>query len=157
MKKNDISYKNEELNIRFNFRVALICLNNNKILLQKADKDNYWSLIGGRVLLGEDTKEAIIREIKEETGVIIKNHEPKLIKVVENFFTYNNTKFHELLYIYKIDNNFELNNMDNFNTLDKDSVINKWLPLSDINDIDLRPEIIKKCYNVDTLSSDIIK
>ena len=52
------------------------------------------------------------------------NEEVKLIKVLENFFTYNNTKFHELLYIYRLENK-DINRMDNFKTLDKDDSFNE--------------------------------
>lgn len=147
MKKNDVSYKNEEMNIKFNFRVALICTKDNKILLQKAMQDDYWSLIGGRVELNENTLDAIIREVKEETGVVFSKKQLKLLRVIENFFKYNGTKFHELLYIYKTVGDNKLCKMDDFKTLDKEKVINKWIPNDSLKDIDLRPEIVKTCYN----------
>lgn len=156
MKKYDISFKNEELNVKFNFRVALIATNKNKILLQKAEKDNYWSLIGGRVSLNEDTKSAIIREVKEEIGIVLNNQELKLIKVIENFFTYDKTKFHEILYIYKVENIDLLGKMDEFKTLDKDGVINKWINVDDLGNMDIRPAIVKECYSATSLSSELI-
>lgn len=156
MKKNDISYKNEEFNTKFNFRVALIATNNDKILLQKADKDNFWSLIGGRVSLNEDTKSAIIREVSEETGVTLDKNELNLIKVIENFFSYNETRFHEILYIYKVENNETLCGMDEFKTLDKDSVTNKWINVKELENMDIRPAIVKECYGDTSLTSELI-
>ncbi len=156
MNKNDISYKDETYNTKFNFRVALIATNKNKILLQKSNNDTYWSLIGGRVRLNEDTKSAIIREVFEEIGVTLESNELNLIKVVENFFTYKNTKFHEILYIYKTDKNKELSKKDKFKVLDKDDVINKWIDIKELNNIDIRPALIKNCYNDTTLSSELI-
>lgn len=156
MKNTDISYKNEELNVKFNFRVALICRSNNKILLQKSDKDIYWSLIGGRVKLDEDTKSAIIRECEEELGVLLKRDELCLIKVIENFFTYNQIKFHEILFIYTVDDNEILNKLDNFKTLDKEDVVNKWIDYEEINELDLQPTIVKSCYKDKTLSTELI-
>lgn len=156
MEKNDISYKNEEFKTKFNFRVALIATNGEKILLQKSDKDDYWSLIGGRVRLNEDTKSAIIREVLEETGVTLEESELNLIKVIENFFTYKDTRFHEILYIYKVDKNETLSNMDEFKTLDKDCVINKWVETNKLENMDVRPAIVKKCYNDNTLSNELI-
>ncbi len=47
--KNDIVFKNEELGVKFNFRVAALFINGEKVLLQKCAKDSYYSLIGGRV------------------------------------------------------------------------------------------------------------
>lgn len=156
MEKNDISYKSEEFNTKFNFRVALIATNNNKILLQKSDKDHYWSLIGGRVKLNEDTKSAVIREVLEETGVIIEDNKLNLIKVIENFFIYKETRFHEILYIYKVENNEGLSRMHEFKTLDKDCVINKWIDTSEIKDMDIRPSIVKECYDDTKLTSELI-
>lgn len=155
-KTSDISYRNEELNTNFNFRVALIAINHNRILLQKAAQDSFWSLIGGRVRLNEDTKSAIIREVWEETGIVVSKDDLKLIKIIENFFNYNDIKFHEILYIYKVDGNAAFNNSDEFKTLDKNNVINKWINIDKLDSIDLRPEIVKKCYNDNSLSSELI-
>ena len=156
MKKNDISFIDDEGTKKFNYRVALLSINNNKILLQKAEKDNYYSLIGGRVQLFEDSEQAIIREVKEETGVLLDINEIKLINVVENFFKYNNINFHELLFIYKVDSK-ELYKKDNFVTLDKNDVINKWINIDEFKNLDVRPEFIKKYYNKDVLTNLIIK
>ena len=155
MEKTDISFKNLESKKSFNFRVALISIFDGKILLQKAEKDEYYSLIGGRVKLGESTKDAIVREAKEEIGITFKNEELTLIKIVENFFTYNGMDFHKLLYIYKVDNE-QIGKMDNFKTLDKDNVVNKWIQINNFKNLDVRPSIIKECYNEESLSSEII-
>ena len=156
MAKSDISYLNEEVNIKFNFRVAVMAYNDNKILLQRCSKDSFYSLIGGRVQLGESTLAAVKREVLEEVGIEIKDEEVKLIKVLENFFTYNNTKFHELLYIYRLENE-EINATGNFKTLDKDDSFNEWFSKEEIEKLDIRPEIIKSCYNSQNLESAIIE
>ena len=155
MKKNDVSYLNADKTIKFNYRVALLAVHNNKILFQKDDRDDYYSLIGGRVHLLEDSNQAIIREVKEETGIELNINDIKLVKVVENFFKYDNINFHELLFVYKVDS-VELYKKDNFKTLDKDNVINKWYNIQNISNMDIRPEFIKNCYNDDILKSVII-
>lgn len=148
--KEDLNIKNEKLNITFNFRVAGIMINNNKILLQNSSKVDYWVPEGGRVKFGEDTKSALVREIKEETGVTLDKSDLKLIRVIENFFPINDTKYHELMFVYLICNNKELNNMDNFNTLDDMNQINKWIDIESLNDIKVKPEIIRDCIdNID--------
>ena len=146
MGKKDISYYNEDAKFKFNFRVAVIALNDNKILLQKCDKDPYYYLIGGRVSLGESTLTAVKREIEEETGIVVKNGELNLINIVENFFIYDEVKFHELLFIYKL-NNKELINMGDFKTLDKDDSYNVWIDIDELESLDVRPDIIKDTYN----------
>jgi ADP-ribose pyrophosphatase YjhB (NUDIX family) len=40
-----------------------------KILLHKRRKENAWCIVSGHVEFGETVEQAIIREIKEETGV----------------------------------------------------------------------------------------
>lgn len=87
MKENDICINNE--NAKFNFRVAAIFRYNNKVLIQKSEKDDFYGLIGGRVKLGEKTIEALKRKIKEEVDFDIKEENCKLLRVCENFFSYN--------------------------------------------------------------------
>jgi len=51
--------------------VAVVNKKQDKILLVKRNKrpyKNYWSMIGGKILLHEDFKEASIRKVKEKTG-----------------------------------------------------------------------------------------
>ena len=156
MTKSDISYFNEEVSVKFNFRVAVMAYNDNKILLQRNSKDPFYSLIGGRVQLGESSLTAVKREVLEEVGIEVKDEEIKLINVVENFFIYNNTKYHELLYIYRLKNE-EINCMDNFKTLDKDDSFNEWFSIEEIENLDIRPQIIKTCYNKENLENTIIQ
>ena len=157
MTKKDITFKNEDLQVKFNFRVAGIFVNNDKILLQKNEKDNYWSLIGGRVNYFENTKEAFIREVKEETGILLKIDELELIDVVENFFKYDNTKFHEILFIYKILNNKQFQNKNHFKTLDKNSSINHWVNISELNKYEIMPNLVKDIIQNKEVNHDIIK
>ena len=53
--------------------VALVLNNQNKILLVKSHKwiNNRYSVPGGHVEIGESLSTAIIREVKEETGLEI--------------------------------------------------------------------------------------
>ena len=44
MAKSDISYFNEEVSVKFNFRVAVMAYDDNKILLQRNSKDPFYSL-----------------------------------------------------------------------------------------------------------------
>jgi len=65
--------------------VGAIIVCNGKILLVKRRGEpgkGRWSMPGGIVELGETVKEAVIREVKEETGLDVV--EPELIDVVDN-------------------------------------------------------------------------
>ena len=153
----DIVIKDEKNNYRFNYRVAAVFTSKDKIFLQKSEKDSYYSLIGGRVKYNETTKEAIIREIGEEIGIIVKENDLLLINVAENFFTYNNKKIHELLFVYKIIDNKELGKKDIIKTLDKDDVVNKWFSISKISKMDIRPKTVMCILNNNDVSHSIIK
>lgn len=65
--------------------VGAIIVYDGKILLEKRKGEpgkGKWSVPGGIVELGETVEEAVIREVKEETGLDVA--EPELIDVVDN-------------------------------------------------------------------------
>jgi len=66
--------------------VYAIVIHNNKVLLSPQFSKNRYDLPGGGVELGEHLEAAVIREVKEETGLNVK--EPKLVHAVSNFFTF---------------------------------------------------------------------
>ena len=67
---------------------------------------------GGHVNLGEDSKKAIIREMKEETGYDVEIN--KLIFLVENFFMRNSgEKIHEISLYYLLDTKEPIKNSFN--------------------------------------------
>lgn len=155
--EKDIVFKNEKLNVKFNFRVAALIVSKDKVLLQSSKNDDFYSLIGGRVSFFESTSEALVREISEETGVIVNEDDCTLLDVVENFFEYNNDKFHELLFIYKVNAPEELVNKGDFKTLDKDTSFNSWYDIKKINSLKILPTVVPKLLNSDKLVHDVIK
>lgn len=152
----DITYDIDELKVRYNVRVGAIITWNNKILIQQNRENPYYVLIGGRVHYMETSEEAMLREVEEETGVKLQKDDIKLIDVVENFFLHTNGKYHEQLFIYKIEDNAELLKMDNFQTKDSDhKSINKWYPINELGNIDLRPKIVRKLLDQESLTHEI--
>jgi 8-oxo-dGTP diphosphatase len=64
--------------------VGAVILDGEKILLEKrknAPGKGKWSIPGGLVELGEGVEQAVIREVKEETGLDV--YEPRLVDVVD--------------------------------------------------------------------------
>lgn len=53
---------------------------------------------GGGIEFGETSLQALRREIREELGSEIE--EPRLIKIIENLFTYDGRQGHEIVFIY---------------------------------------------------------
>lgn len=68
-------------NVQFHITVKGIVIYNNKILIMKkfkpsSDGYGYWELPGGGLEYGETPHEALIRELKEETGLTIRVIKP---------------------------------------------------------------------------------
>ena len=55
----------------FNFAVGIIVDNNGRVLLQKRNNFGDWGFPGGALEFGESLEEALLREVKEETGIDI--------------------------------------------------------------------------------------
>lgn len=80
---------------------VVIVNNNNEILLQKRSKlkksnPGKWGICGGKVRIGEDTKQAIIRETIEEIGVSLENDKFQIIRKATN-----NKSYFTIFYIKK--------------------------------------------------------
>lgn len=87
----------------FNYRVASIIRNGDKILVSKNDDKKYLSLIGGRAKTGESSIEAVLREVCEETNFKAKH--VKSLGMIENFYIsrYSDKPYHEILIIHELE------------------------------------------------------
>ena len=83
---------------RFNLRAAAVVLREAHVLVGRTTTESIWYLPGGRVEWGESTRETAARELVEELGVAGRVGE--LAVVMENFFSYDGRRFHELAYYY---------------------------------------------------------
>lgn len=142
MKNIDIEIENDD--IIFKLRVNGILINNKKILCVQMMKNGFFCLPGGHIEIGEDSKNAIIREIKEETK--IDTEIVKLISITENFFIRNNgKKVHEISYYYLLAPKRELvikNNEYEIVEVDKNEEIRhyfKWIDIHDLDNEEFRP------------------
>lgn len=156
MNNNDIKIKMG--NGKFNFRVAGIFEYEDRILIQKSENDNFYGLIGGRVKINEKTIDALKREIKEEIDFNVKEENCKLVRIYENFFEYNHTKFHELLFVYiiQLKSYDEIEKQKDFLCCDKFTTKMTWITKSQLDGIDIRPAEIKQIFGGNSLKHGII-
>lgn len=114
--------------------VGAIIVCDGKILLEKRKGEpgrGKWSVPGGLVKLGESVETAVIREVKEETG--LETAEPQLIDVTDNIVYDENgeVKYHFVIvdYFLKVKGG-ELKAADDAEEL-------KWVPLNTVEKYDL--------------------
>lgn len=95
MKINHVNKKRDQ-NIEIISRVFILV--GNKVLLCKQIGSDYCFFPGGHVEFGEGAKETLVREIKEETGALIKNLD--FIGIVEHHWEVNKQKHHEINLVF---------------------------------------------------------
>ena len=156
MNDSDIKISNSFGN--FKYRVNGILIHNNKILVVKMAKNSFYCLPGGHVKMGENSEDALIREMKEETGYEV--HINDLITITENFFKRKDeSKFHELGFYYSVDlNSNEIINENMKQIEDEDVNLEfKWVNLSEFKEIEFRPiELKEKIIKEDKVFKHII-
>ena len=126
-----------------NYRVSSIFRHENKILLHHELNSIHYTLPGGRVKEGETTEETLRREIKEEMG-----QEVKIIKSVsfmENLFTDNKKKYHEILVTYELEFiDKSMYEKEVIPTIEKDKELEFiWYDIDKLNDIIFLPNALK--------------
>lgn len=96
----DILFRTEDA--VFSYRVAGICMQNGKVLLQTtSDGDPTFAFPGGHVALGETNAETLIREFREEIGADVRVGELKW--VAEVFFSWGEKPCHQICLYYMVD------------------------------------------------------
>lgn len=127
-------------NSLFNFRVAGVAVQNGKLLLHKTPTDNFWSLPGGRVDMFEFSRETLLREMVEEIGKTV--HVGNLLWVVENFFEYNEIRYHEIGFYYKMEIPDIENQLDFVVREDDTELLFHWEDIGQIDSGSIYPEFI---------------
>lgn len=85
-------------------RPIAICLfrDGNRILVSEAydssKQDYYCRPLGGAIEFGENSRDAMLREIREEISVEVKNL--KFVGVLESIFRYEGALGHEIVFVY---------------------------------------------------------
>ena len=141
----------------FKLRVCGVVQVGDKILIDNCDNAPFWGYPGGHVELGESTREAVVREVKEEIGVdaeIIKN-----LASIQLFFTREDGKpFHEIGFYYLMKANIEPKNLT-IEENDKGKLRKhqfRWVTKEELKNLDVRPTELKKVIPNDLENQEII-
>jgi ADP-ribose pyrophosphatase YjhB (NUDIX family) len=84
----------------FNMRAVAVILHDGRALIHHAAHEDFWTLPGGRVEMGEPAATALAREMNEELGVEVEVG--RLIWLVENFFEYAGKRWHEIAFYFEV-------------------------------------------------------
>jgi 8-oxo-dGTP pyrophosphatase MutT (NUDIX family) len=125
---------------RFNPRVSAVVLRGDSVLLHRAERDAFWALPGGRIEPGEFAEDALVREIMEELG--LEARAGRLLWLVENFFRYGGTSFHEFGFTFLTDVT-GLGPEDEFRGLEP-HLIFRWFDVGSLDGVDFRPAALKE-------------
>lgn len=130
----------------FNHRVAAVIIDDGYLLLHKGEKDDFWSLPGGRLELLEDSQTALKREFIEEVNEELLVE--RMLWIVENFFEYDDLQFHELGMYYKaslVNQSTELSNKEkeHIGYEPEAKLIYKWFSLEEVRTMRLYPSFLR--------------
>jgi len=152
---SDILFKTPEA--VFSYRVAGICVRDEKVLLQKPTNDTAYAFPGGHVAFGETNAETLVREFMEETGATVNVGQLKWVE--ENFFPWGDKPCHQICLYYMVE-------LVTDGVLSKNCAIGTesiegrdfalefhWVPVSELDTIKVyptgTPELMKKlCEDV---------
>ncbi|MDY6127491.1 NUDIX hydrolase [Anaerococcus sp.] len=130
----------------FRYRAAAIIVEDNEVLFAGNEVDNYYYSIGGAVHMGENSEEAIKREVYEETGV---EYEIDHLAVIhENFFVGSSgleeVDCHEIAFYYmmKPKGNKNLNSQSLTMGGVKESM--HWIPINELDKCKSYPTFMKE-------------
>ncbi|WP_294431240.1 NUDIX domain-containing protein [uncultured Treponema sp.] len=139
----DCTFKTDEG--KFNFRVGAIIRDKNRVLMAKnpSETRDFLYSVGGRVHFGETLEEAVLREVKEETG--LEAEIERLFAIHENFFCEHGVPYHEISIFFLIKTSAELKSIKNGTPTDnvKTGEYLEWVDLNDCASKTLYPDFYK--------------
>ncbi len=131
----------------FKLRVCGIIKVDDKYLISNCDNCVFWGFPGGHVEVGENTEQAVLREVLEET-----KFDCKILKTLANiqlfFKREDGMPFHEIGYYYLLEpkNKIAAQNFS-YEEDDKGTIRHhdfKWVTLDELLKMDVRPNDLKK-------------
>ncbi len=138
--QTDLQYNLTESNV-FNYRVSCLLNVDGFVLLHKLGDDDFYTLPGGRCKFGEESRNTIAREFREEINekIIV----GPILWLIENFFEFQQDHYHELNLVYRV-NCETLRSGNNFTkNINGKTYSYEWFDKFALESIKFNPHIIK--------------
>lgn len=130
----------------FHGRTCGIIKQDNYFLIMRVNRTPYYHIPGGHIEIGEDSNQAVIREIKEEIGCDV--NRTNLFAIQENFWKRKGKQCHgiEFYYIVEPEPKLQINDYERIeNDKGEEKLLEfKWVTAEELLNIDLRPSNIKE-------------
>lgn len=123
----------------FSLRAAALIINNNQLLVIKHDNFDCFYTIGGRVNINETSTDAVIREVREETGYLLSVD--RLVYIQERFYNINNTHHHEVVFFYLMKSADV--RIENESCTDHQEEKLYWIHIDELQNINLVPAFLQ--------------
>lgn len=141
--KPEVKFQSETY--KYYNRAVGVIKQNDKYLIMCVDDAPYYHLPGGHIHVGENSLDAVKREIKEELDY--KVVDAKLFCIQENFYEKDEFAHHGVEYYYLIEIEKNIDPVDRF-VIENDRGIKKrlaikWVTLEELKAIDLQPLTLK--------------
>lgn len=141
--KPEVKFKSDTY--KYYNRAVGIIKQNDKYLIMRVDDASYYHLPGGHVEIGEDSLDAVKREIKEELEYDVVD--ARLFCIQENFYEKEMFAHHGVEYYYLIEIEKNIDPVDRVvienDRGTKKRLAIKWVTLEELTDVDLQPPTIK--------------
>lgn len=126
-------------------RAVGIIKQNDKYLIMCVDDALYYHLPGGHVHIGENSLDAVKREVKEELDYDVVD--AKLFCIQENFYEKEDFAYHGVEYYYLIEIDKNIDPVDRV-VVENDRGTKKrlairWVTIKELANVDLQPPTIK--------------
>jgi ADP-ribose pyrophosphatase YjhB (NUDIX family) len=135
----------DEDHVRFTHRIVGIAYDRSRVLLHRAEQDDFWALPGGRAELLETAAETLRREMREEMNETVEVE--RLVWVAENFFTYGPRQHHEIGFYFLMhlppDSPLRQKTEPFYGTEGDIRIIFEWLPVETLEHVDLFPTYLR--------------
>jgi len=130
--------------VKFNYRVGILFKCGSEYLVEVNPKIDFVVPPGGRIKTLEDSLTALKREMFEEMKYDIDISSLKLKMLIESFFEFDDTKYHELYFLYNCEVNKDFLDIVNpeLKNFDSDNCYYEWVKKEDLEKRRLLPNCI---------------